>query len=88
MVWVARESLPFSITLDGVQTMFVIYGQFWNQTRLSWDWQQIGGTPTNREDAHEFAHGFAQSYNVPTKVVTRLGTTMFLPPVADEGPRR
>jgi len=65
--------------------MLLIFGQFWNQTRLSWDWQLIGGTPVDRSEADQFAYGFAQSYGVPTKVVTREGTTMYLPPVADEG---
>lgn len=65
--------------------MYLVFGQFWNQTNQSWQWQQIGGTPTNREDANSFAYGFACNYNVVTKVVSREGTSMYLPPVVDEG---
>jgi hypothetical protein len=65
--------------------MLLIFGQFWNQTRLSWDWQRIGGTPTSDSDAHQFAYGFALSYGVACKVIERERTTMYLPEVADEG---
>ena len=67
--------------------MFLIYGQFYNQTRLSWDWQQIGGTATYEEDAHAFAYRFAVNYRIPCKLVGRKGVTIYLPPVAEFGNR-
>jgi len=65
--------------------MLLIFGQFWNQTSLTWDWQRIGGICENQKDAHDYAYGFAQSYGVACKVIERERTTMYLPPVADEG---
>lgn len=63
--------------------MFLIYGQFYNQTKDQWDWQQIGGNAITLEDAKQYAHGFAQTYNTTTKVITRKETFMYLPPVPE-----
>lgn len=65
--------------------MFLVFGQFWNQTRSTWDWQQIGGAAISETDAKQYAEGFAKTYGVPSKVVGKDGTTIYLPPVADEG---
>jgi hypothetical protein len=48
--------------------MFLIFGQFWNQTTLTNDWQQIGGTATHEQDAFQFAEGFCHAYKVNVKV--------------------
>jgi hypothetical protein len=63
--------------------MFLIYGQFWNQTRLTWDWQQIGGVCLIEDDADQFAYGFAVSYGIPAKVIGRKGVRLYLPPVKE-----
>lgn len=68
--------------------MFLVYGQFWNQTRLTWDWQQIGGVCLIEDDADQFAYGFAVSYRIPAKVVGRKGIRLYLPPPAAFGERR
>lgn len=62
-----------------------MFGQFWNQTTLKWDWQQIGGNPQSVQDAKDYAESFASTYGVCTKLVGRYRTIMYLPPVADEG---
>jgi hypothetical protein len=64
--------------------MYLVFGQFWNQTVGSWQWQQIGGVPTNQSDASGFAYGFARNYGVCVKVVSRIGVEMYLPPIVDE----
>lgn len=58
--------------------MYLIYGQFFNQSTKREDWQQIGGTATNKEDAEQFAEGFTKHYQVTTKVVGRSTQAMFL----------
>lgn len=64
--------------------MFIIFGQFWNQTSLKWDWQQVGGQATSAEDAEQFAAGFAREYGLAAKIITRHGVKLYLPPVLDE----
>lgn len=64
--------------------MFLIFGQFHNQTKDSWDWQQIGGFCTNELDAVQFAEGFAINYRMTVKVTGRHETLMFLPPIDNE----
>lgn len=64
--------------------MYLIYGQFWNQTALAWQWQQVGGTATSQTDAEQFAAGFARDYGFAAKIVTRDGVKLYLPPVLDE----
>lgn len=68
--------------------MFLVYGQFWNQTRLTWDWQQIGGVCLIEDDADQYAYGFAVSYRIPCKVVGRSGVRLYLPPPGGFGDRR
>lgn len=63
--------------------MSLIFGQFFNQTTGTWQWQQIGGTPTSTEDADQFAYGFARDYGIVVKVITRGAIKMFLPPLKD-----
>lgn len=64
--------------------MFVIFGQFYNQTTHKWDWQQVGGSATSAEDAKAFAEGFTSTYGVATKLIGRYGTILYLPPITDE----
>lgn len=64
--------------------MFLVFGQFLNQTTQAWQWQQIGGTPTNEDDANQYAYGFARNYGMVCKVVSRDGVKMYLPPIVDE----
>lgn len=63
--------------------MFLIFGQFWNQTRHTWDWQQIGGNSASEDDAHQYAEGFAKTYGVCSKVLGRHQTVLYLPPFTD-----
>lgn len=66
--------------------MFLMYGQFWNQTKQQWDWQQIGGSALSEMDANAYCEGFAIHYGMTTKVVGRYGTRMYLPPVQPANP--
>lgn len=60
--------------------MFLVFGQFHNHTRDSWDWQQVGGVIDSEFDAKQFAEGFAITYGMTMKVISRTETTMYLPP--------
>lgn len=60
--------------------MFLVFGQFFNQTNQTWQWQQIGGVCTSEHDADSYAEGFAINYGMTTKVVGRHETRMYLPP--------
>ena len=60
--------------------MFLVFGQFWNQTTGAHNWQQIGGVCTSEQDAEQFAYGFAINYGMTTKTVGRKGVKMYLPP--------
>lgn len=64
--------------------MFLVFGQFYNQTTQTWQWQQVGGMPESLEEAEQYAYGFAQNYGFACKVITREGIKMYLPPVMDE----
>jgi hypothetical protein len=64
--------------------MFLVFGQFYNQTTATWQWQQVGGSAITSEEAEQFAHGFARNYGFAAKIVTRNGTRLYLPPVLDE----
>lgn len=64
--------------------MFLVFGQFFNQTSQTWQWQQVGGMPTSQEDAEQFAYGFARDYGFACKIVAREWVKMYLPPVMDE----
>jgi hypothetical protein len=67
--------------------MFLVFGQFFNQTTSQWQWQQVGGMPYDETDADQYAYGFARDYGMVCKVVGKKGTKMYLPPVdrLDEG---
>lgn len=64
--------------------MFLVFGQFYNATADSWQWQQVGGTPWDEQEADQYAYGFARDYGIICKVVGRHGTKMYLPPETPE----
>lgn len=64
--------------------MFLVFGQFYNQTSQTWQWQQVGGMPTSQEDAEQYAYGFSRNYGFACKIVIRNGVKIYLPPVMDE----